>query len=105
MQDEQQRIVQAGGTVSQLYGVWRVNGSISVARSIGDCHLKARITFIHSSHSTSHLTLNTQEILISAPDVATLALDGTEDFLILACDGLWDVVSQASVRLRHHQPR
>lgn len=26
------------------------------------------------------------------PDVREYALDGTEDFLVLACDGLWDVL-------------
>lgn len=28
------------------------------------------------------------------PDVKAIPLDGTEDFLILACDGLWDFVSE-----------
>ena len=26
------------------------------------------------------------------PDVKSLLLDGTEDFVIIACDGLWDVI-------------
>lgn len=30
------------------------------------------------------------------PDVREIPLDGGEDFLILACDGLWDVVSEDS---------
>lgn len=28
------------------------------------------------------------------PDIRVIPLDGTEDFLILACDGLWDFVSE-----------
>lgn len=30
----------------------------------------------------------------SEPDVTAVALDGTEDFLVLACDGLWDFVAE-----------
>ena len=82
--------------MSQLYGVWRVNGSISVARSIGDSHLKAQVRPATRAANTA------QNILISTPDAVTLSLDGSEEFLILACDGLWDVVSQASVRASLH---
>lgn len=28
------------------------------------------------------------------PDIREIPLDGGEDFLIIACDGLWDVVSE-----------
>jgi serine/threonine protein phosphatase PrpC len=30
----------------------------------------------------------------SEPDVTAIPLNGTEDFLILACDGLWDFVME-----------
>lgn len=30
----------------------------------------------------------------ATPDVREIPLDGGEDFLIIACDGLWDVVSE-----------
>ena len=33
------------------------------------------------------------------PDVATFDLDGTEDYLVLGCDGLWDIVSAEDVPL------
>ena len=29
----------------------------------------------------------------SDPDVTTVDMNGSEDFLVIACDGLWDVVS------------
>lgn len=32
--------------------------------------------------------------VIAEPDVATIPLDGREDFIILACDGLWDFLSR-----------
>ena len=38
--DEMARITALGGSVVQLYGIWRVNGMISVSRSIGDSSLK-----------------------------------------------------------------
>lgn len=30
----------------------------------------------------------------ATPDIEEITLNGTEDFLILACDGLWDFVSE-----------
>lgn len=33
------------------------------------------------------------------PELAALDLDGDEDFLVIACDGLWDVVSEDQVAL------
>ena len=29
------------------------------------------------------------------PDVTTVEIDGSEDFMILACDGLWDTLTPA----------
>lgn len=31
----------------------------------------------------------------SEPDVTTVEMNGSEDFLIIACDGLWDTVNPA----------
>lgn len=33
------------------------------------------------------------------PDIAEVDLDGDEDFVVVACDGLWDVVSEDIVAL------
>jgi len=33
----------------------------------------------------------------SEPDVANMKLDGTEDYLVLACDGIWDVIKPRNV--------
>ena len=32
--------------------------------------------------------------VIAVPDIREIPLDGGEDFLILACDGLWDFLSE-----------
>lgn len=65
-----------GGCVV-YFGAWRVNGSLSVSRAIGDAEHKPYVW--------------------GQPDTATFDLDGTEDFVVLACDGLWDVLSQERV--------
>ena len=66
------------------YGAWRVNGVLSVARAIGDRKLK--------------------EWVIGDPDVASFDLDGTEEYLIVACDGLWDVMDEEKVSVGSRQP-
>lgn len=33
------------------------------------------------------------------PELATVDLDGDEDFVVVACDGLWDYVSEDDVAL------
>ncbi|XP_050304979.1 titin-like isoform X2 [Anthonomus grandis grandis] len=72
-EDERQRIEKAGGCV-MLWGTWRVNGQLAVSRAIGDADYKPHV--------------------IAIPDVREITLDGGEDFLILACDGLWDFLSE-----------
>ncbi|XP_045896967.1 protein phosphatase 1E isoform X2 [Micropterus dolomieu] len=71
-EDEKQRIEALGGCVI-WFGTWRVNGSLSVSRAIGDSEHKPYIC--------------------GDADHGIFPLDGTEDYLILACDGFWDTVS------------
>ncbi|KAJ8402207.1 hypothetical protein AAFF_G00370720 [Aldrovandia affinis] len=71
-EDEKQRIEALGGCVI-WFGTWRVNGSLSVSRAIGDSEHKPYIC--------------------GDADHSNLQLDGTEDYLILACDGFYDTVS------------
>lgn len=58
-------------------GVWRVNGNLSVSRAIGDAKEK--------------------QFVIGEADVATFDLQGNEDYLVVACDGVWDVSSGEEV--------
>ncbi|XP_022103749.1 protein phosphatase 1F-like [Acanthaster planci] len=69
--DERSRIEQLGGCVL-FFGVWRVNGTLAVSRAIGDPDQKPYIS--------------------SDADMTTMPLTGNEDCIIIACDGLWDVV-------------
>jgi len=69
---EKERISKSGGTVI-WYGRWRVNGLLSVSRSIGDINLK--------------------DVCIPVPHIVELQRSEEDDFLILATDGLWDVMT------------
>ncbi|KFV57442.1 Protein phosphatase 1E, partial [Tyto alba] len=70
--DEKKRIEALGGCVV-WFGAWRVNGSLSVSRAIGDAEHKPYIC--------------------GDADSASTVLDGSEDYLILACDGFYDTVN------------
>ena len=50
----------------------RVNGMIGITRALGDHCMK--------------------QWIISTPHVQAIELTSTDDFLVLACDGVWDVV-------------
>lgn len=72
-EDETARIENEGGHV--LRG--RVNGVLAVSRAIGDCALKP--------------------VVPATPDVAEYALAGDDQLLVVASDGLWDVMSDVEV--------
>ncbi|KZT72209.1 protein serine/threonine phosphatase 2C [Daedalea quercina L-15889] len=65
---EARRIMDAGGFVMS----GRVNGVLAVTRSLGDSSMK--------------------EYVVGAPYTTETELNEEDEFLILACDGLWDVV-------------
>lgn len=71
--DEMERIEAAGGLVVKARGTYRVNGVLAVSRALGDAELK--------------------ELVIAMPEVRCVELRGEEEFVIIASDGLWDVVS------------
>jgi len=71
-EDEKVRVEGLGGAIIH-YGTWRVNGQLAVSRAIGDGEYKPLIT--------------------AQPDITTIVSKGNEDFLIIACDGLWDMVT------------
>lgn len=70
-QDEKSRIEALGGFVS-LMDCWRVNGTLAVSRAIGDVFQKPYVS--------------------GEADAASRELTGLEDYLLLACDGFFDVV-------------
>ncbi|KAJ7554712.1 hypothetical protein O6H91_05G006000 [Diphasiastrum complanatum] len=77
--DERQRIEEAGGVVMWA-GTWRVGGVLAVSRAFGDRLLKKYIS--------------------ADPEIQEEMIKDDMEFLVLASDGLWDVVSnQAAVTL------
>ncbi|KAM3729822.1 hypothetical protein ACB098_12G039800 [Castanea mollissima] len=70
--DELKRIEAAGGKVINWNG-HRVLGVLTTSRSIGDHHLRPYV--------------------ISKPEVTVTKRSNNDEFLILASDGLWDVIS------------
>lgn len=72
---ERTRIERLGGIIYDGY----LNGQLSVARAIGDWHIKG------SKGSRSPLS--------AEPELKESILSDEDEFLIMACDGLWDVMS------------
>jgi len=80
---EQKRIQDAGGFVE--FG--RVNGNLALSRALGDFEFKQNATLAAE-----------KQIVTAYPDVKkhTIKFESTE-FLVLACDGIWDCLSSQDV--------
>ncbi|KIZ03972.1 hypothetical protein MNEG_3991 [Monoraphidium neglectum] len=76
LREERLRIEDAGGVVVWA-GTWRVSGVLAVSRAFGDRPLKRYV--------------------IPTPDVREEALSSRDDSVILASDGVWDVLSNQDV--------
>lgn len=75
---EQKRIEKAGGTVSMR----RVNGDLAVSRGMGD--------FVYKQ---SHSLPPTEQQVSPEPQIKIEEIPPDAAFLVLACDGIWDVMS------------
>lgn len=81
--DERERIKAAGGSVM----VQRVNGSLAVSRALGDYEYKN----VNGRGQCEQLVSPEPEILLYNRDI------NNDEFLILACDGIWDVMSNEDI--------
>ncbi|MCJ1355393.1 MAG: Protein phosphatase 2C 2 [Icmadophila ericetorum] len=79
---EKARITAAGGFVD--FG--RVNGNLALSRAIGDFEFK----------KSAELSPE-QQIVTAYPDVVTHTLSDDDEFLVIACDGIWDCQSSQAV--------
>lgn len=76
MPEETRRITDLGGKVV-YWGRWRVEGMLAVSRSVGDAFLKPYIT--------------------ADPEICEYDIGINDRFLVLASDGIWDVLSNEQV--------
>ncbi|KAK3941246.1 phosphatase 2C-domain-containing protein [Diplogelasinospora grovesii] len=79
---EKARITAAGGFVD--FG--RVNGNLALSRAIGDFEFKKSAELAPE-----------QQIVTAYPDVVVHDLGDDDEFLVIACDGIWDCQSSQAV--------
>lgn len=79
---ERSRICAAGGFVD----MGRVNGNLALSRALGDFNFK-RSTGLAPE----------QQVVTAYPDIIEHAVDEEDEFLILACDGIWDCMTSQEV--------
>ncbi|KYN04988.1 Protein phosphatase 1E [Cyphomyrmex costatus] len=93
-EDENERIRNMGGVVVQCMGVMRVNGFLSISRAIARASFNSALSFLFPGD------VPYKPYISGEPEIRCVTLDGNEDFLIIACDGLWDYVDQRTAALR-----
>jgi serine/threonine protein phosphatase PrpC len=66
--------------------IQRINGSLAVSRALGDFEYKME----------PQLSA-TEQLVSPEPEVSCLRRENGDEFLLLACDGVWDVMSNDEV--------
>lgn len=94
---EAARIRKAGGFVSEKRlgpneVLSRVNGKLAVSRAMGDLSFK----------KNTELSV-TEQLVSCAPEVRTWRRQAEDEFMVIACDGVWDVLSSQQVVDRVHK--
>ncbi|XP_057843574.1 probable protein phosphatase 2C 60 isoform X2 [Cryptomeria japonica] len=82
LENERERILRAGGFIH----AGRVNGSLNLARAIGDMEFKQN-KFLSAD----------KQIVTADPDINNVDLCEDDEFIVLACDGVWDVMTSQQV--------
>ncbi|KAG2597066.1 probable protein phosphatase 2C 2 [Panicum virgatum] len=72
---ERQRVIESGGYIEDGY----LNGVLSVTRALGDWDMK--------------LPQGSASPLIAEPEICWTTLTEDDEFLIIGCDGIWDVMT------------
>jgi len=72
---EVKRVIEAGGFIQND----RVNGMLAMTRALGDHILK--------------MPMLPNDVVSNVPDITSTEVTPQDTFIIVACDGLWDVVS------------
>ncbi|XP_062197169.1 probable protein phosphatase 2C 2 [Phragmites australis] len=72
---ERQRVIESGGYIEDGY----LNGVLSVTRALGDWDMK--------------MPQGSASPLIAEPEIRWTTLTEDDEFLIIGCDGIWDVMT------------
>lgn len=80
--EEKERINNAGGSVI----IKRVNGTLAVSRALGDYDFK-----------NVKEKGQCEQLVSPEPEIFCQSRQDTDEFLVLACDGIWDVMSNEDV--------
>ncbi|CAI2347421.1 unnamed protein product [Caenorhabditis sp. 36 PRJEB53466] len=81
-ENEARRIIAAGGWVEFN----RVKGNLGLSRALGD------FTFKDNDSKSAE-----EQMVTAYPDVTTDTLSADHEFIVLACDGIWDVMTNQEV--------
>lgn len=79
---EKERIQRAGGSVM----IQRINGSLAVSRALGDYEFKN----VEGKGPC-------EQLVSPEPEVFVIDRHEDDEFLVLACDGVWDVMSNEDI--------
>ncbi|KAH7444971.1 hypothetical protein KP509_02G100100 [Ceratopteris richardii] len=91
LEAERDRVTQAGGFIY----AGRINGTLNLARAIGDVEFK----------QNKYLSPDKQ-IVTAWPEIQIVERTEEDEFLVLACDGIWDcMTSQGVVDFIHENIR
>jgi serine/threonine protein phosphatase PrpC len=81
----------------QWVTIYRLCGELAVSRSIGDMDYKGftkdQIVDAFFLWPDNHSKIFKEDLVIPEPEFKTRSLNKDDEFLVLASDGLWDVVS------------
>lgn len=92
--DERQRIENAGGFVGKIAGISRVYSAAGAGLAVQ----REASTYLAVSRAFGDRCLKTPTTLVSCePEVTRFQVLADDLFLVLACDGVWDVLSEQDV--------
>lgn len=89
LEHERERIEAAGGWVEEASSTdadARVNGDLAISRALGDYHLK------QDADRPAEM-----QIVIPTPDVEVFQRSRKDEFMVIASDGIWEVLSSQAV--------
>jgi protein phosphatase 1G len=69
-----------------MNGHFRINGNLNLSRAVGDLKYKQNEAIPRAA-----------QIITAEPDLIVQELSAEDEFMVIACDGVWDVMSNDAV--------